>query len=68
VPCAVTNSKTGKMLGFLHRATQDKGKALHIGPIWDYNEAFGMCCGYPITGYKDQVSNNSKICAVPAFF
>jgi len=56
------------MLGFLHRATQDKGKALHIGPIWDYNEAFGMCCGYPITGYKDQVSNNSKICAVPAFF
>ena len=19
-----------------------------MGPMWDYNEAFGMCCGYPI--------------------
>ena len=22
-----------------------------MGPMWDYNEAFGMCCGYPIEGY-----------------
>ena len=24
-----------------------------MGPIWDYNEAFGECCGYPIEGYLD---------------
>ena len=20
-----------------------------MGPMWDYNEAFGLCCGFPIT-------------------
>ena len=20
-----------------------------MGPMWDYNEAFGICCGFPIT-------------------
>ncbi len=23
-----------------------------MGPVWDYNEAFGQCCGYPIEGYQ----------------
>lgn len=31
---------------------QDKGKPLAMGPVWDYNEAFGVCCGFPIEGFK----------------
>lgn len=23
-----------------------------MGPAWDYNEAYGMCCGYPIDGWQ----------------
>ena len=30
---------------------KDKQKPLAMGPAWDYNEAYGMCCGYPIEGY-----------------
>ncbi len=26
-----------------------------MGPGWDFNEAFGSCCGYPIEGYQQQV-------------
>jgi hypothetical protein len=29
---------------------KDKGGPLVLGPIWDLNEAFGVCCGYPIEG------------------
>lgn len=36
---------------FLHK---DQDKPLAAGPMWDYNEAFGMCCGYPIEGYWDE--------------
>ena len=25
-----------------------KGSCLVMGPAWDYNEAFGQCCGFPI--------------------
>ena len=28
---------------------QDRGSLLSMGPMWDYNEAFGICCGFPIT-------------------
>ena len=28
---------------------QDLGSPLALGPMWDYNEAFGLCCGFPIT-------------------
>jgi len=33
---------------FMHK---DRGGPLRMGPVWDYNEAFGVCCGYPIEGY-----------------
>jgi hypothetical protein len=29
---------------------KDRGGPLVMGPIWDLNEAFGLCCGYPIEG------------------
>lgn len=29
---------------------KDRGAPLVLGPIWDLNEAFGLCCGYPIEG------------------
>lgn len=29
---------------------KDLGGPLVLGPIWDLNEAFGICCGYPIEG------------------
>eukprot|EP01025_Chloroclados_australasicus_P009537 TRINITY_DN1364_c0_g1_i2.p1 TRINITY_DN1364_c0_g1~~TRINITY_DN1364_c0_g1_i2.p1 ORF type:complete len:851 (-),score=112.54 TRINITY_DN1364_c0_g1_i2:1379-3931(-) len=32
---------------------KDANGALNMGPIWDVNEAFGMCCGYPIEGYEN---------------
>lgn len=41
--------------------SKDKGKPLHIGPIWDLNESMGMCCGYPIAGYENQgISNGTS--------
>eukprot|EP01025_Chloroclados_australasicus_P006745 TRINITY_DN12159_c0_g1_i1.p1 TRINITY_DN12159_c0_g1~~TRINITY_DN12159_c0_g1_i1.p1 ORF type:complete len:888 (+),score=77.43 TRINITY_DN12159_c0_g1_i1:170-2665(+) len=40
---------------YMHK---DRGGPLRMGPIWDYNEAFGTCCGYPFEGYdKDGVSD-----------
>ncbi len=36
---------------YLHK---DQDKPLAAGPMWDYNEAFGMCCGYPIEGYWEE--------------
>ena len=30
---------------------KDCEKPLEMGPMWDYNEAFGICCGYPFEGY-----------------
>lgn len=27
---------------------------MRMGPPWDYNEAYGLCCGYPIEGYLDE--------------
>ena len=35
---------------YMHK---DCGGLLAMGPMWDYNEAFGTCCGYPIEGYND---------------
>mmetsp|Transcript_4385 Transcript_4385/g.11363 ORF Transcript_4385/g.11363 Transcript_4385/m.11363 type:complete len:750 (-) Transcript_4385:97-2346(-) len=35
---------------YMHK---DCGKKFTMGPMWDYNEAFGMCCGYPIEGFMD---------------
>ncbi|GMH37756.1 hypothetical protein BSKO_05629 [Bryopsis sp. KO-2023] len=32
---------------------KDAGLPLAGGPPWDYNEAYGMCCGYPIDGFED---------------
>lgn len=31
---------------------KDKDGPLAMGPMWDYNEAFGLCCGYPIDGWQ----------------
>lgn len=36
---------------------KDVGGPIMAGPVWDYNEAFGMCCGYPIEGYQDAGSS-----------
>ena len=35
---------------YMHK---DVGGKLHMGPLWDFNEAFGECCGYPIEGFQD---------------
>ncbi|CAD7695843.1 unnamed protein product [Ostreobium quekettii] len=32
---------------------KDAGGPLVAGPAWDYNEAYGQCCGYPIEGYDN---------------
>lgn len=34
---------------YMHK---DKDKPFVMGPVWDYNEAYGMCCGYPIDGWQ----------------
>ncbi|KAF8065708.1 hypothetical protein HT031_002768 [Scenedesmus sp. PABB004] len=40
---------------------KDAGGPLVMGPPWDYNEAFGMCCGYPIEGSQaDGASNGTS--------
>lgn len=36
---------------YLHK---DRDGPLAMGPAWDYDEAFGECCGYPITGWNKQ--------------
>jgi len=36
---------------YMHK---DRDGPLQMGPMWDYNEAFGMCCGYPIKGYMQE--------------
>ncbi|KAK2077250.1 hypothetical protein QBZ16_004884 [Prototheca wickerhamii] len=28
------------------------GQRFSMGPAWDYNEAYGECCGFPIEGYE----------------
>ncbi|KAH7616560.1 hypothetical protein Ndes2526B_g08649 [Nannochloris sp. 'desiccata'] len=35
---------------YMHK---DRDGPLSMGPAWDYDEAFGICCGYPITGWDD---------------
>ncbi|KAF6264711.1 coth protein-domain-containing protein [Scenedesmus sp. NREL 46B-D3] len=37
---------------------KDRAGPLVIGPLWDYNEAFGMCCGFPIEGFQQLGSSN----------
>ncbi|KDD76274.1 CotH protein [Helicosporidium sp. ATCC 50920] len=32
---------------------KDRDGLLTAGPLWDYNEAFGICCGFPFVGYDD---------------
>lgn len=29
---------------YMHK---DRGSCLSMGPVWDYDEAFGLCCGFP---------------------
>lgn len=36
---------------YLHK---DRDLPMAAGPIWDLNEAFGQCCGYPIEGWQQQ--------------
>lgn len=39
---------------------KDVSAPLVMGPLWDYNEAFGICCGYPVTGFdKDGISTGA---------
>ncbi|KAL6749134.1 hypothetical protein V8C86DRAFT_3032235 [Haematococcus lacustris] len=37
-----------------------RGQPLVLGPPWDFNEAFGMCCGYPIEGYRTGGASNGS--------
>lgn len=34
---------------YMHK---DRDGPMRMGPAWDYNEAFGLCCGFPIEGYE----------------
>eukprot|EP01024_Parvocaulis_polyphysoides_P010918 TRINITY_DN13848_c0_g3_i2.p1 TRINITY_DN13848_c0_g3~~TRINITY_DN13848_c0_g3_i2.p1 ORF type:complete len:408 (-),score=67.69 TRINITY_DN13848_c0_g3_i2:268-1491(-) len=48
---------------YMHK---DRGGLLSMGPVWDYNEAFGTCCGYPFEGFleegvSDGISGGSAI-------
>lgn len=36
---------------YMHK---DRDGPLAAGPAWDYNEAYGLCCGYPIEGWNNQ--------------
>ncbi|EFN58239.1 hypothetical protein CHLNCDRAFT_142143 [Chlorella variabilis] len=47
---------------YLHK---DRDQPLAAGPIWDLNEAFGLCCGYPIEGWDKQGGWRFMICADP---
>lgn len=40
---------------------QDHGDLLKAGPPWDYNEAYGLCCGYPLEGYNDNGASGPGI-------
>mmetsp|Transcript_11705 Transcript_11705/g.21946 ORF Transcript_11705/g.21946 Transcript_11705/m.21946 type:complete len:720 (+) Transcript_11705:205-2364(+) len=42
---------------YMHK---DCDKKVAMGPMWDYNEAFGMCCGYPIEGYMNSGESNGR--------
>lgn len=37
---------------------QEIGGPLSAGPPWDYNEAYGTCCGYPIEGFLENGISN----------
>lgn len=37
---------------------KNPGSVLIAGPPWDFNEAYGMCCGYPIEGYLNNGISN----------
>lgn len=39
---------------------KDAGGPLVLGPIWDLNEAFGLCCGYPIEGGHQSICYSLK--------
>ena len=43
---------------YMHK---DKDGPLEMGPMWDYNEAFGLCCGYPIDGWQREGESMSGI-------
>jgi hypothetical protein len=34
--------------------SRDRGGRVAPGPPWDYDEAFGYCCGYPIQGWEEE--------------
>lgn len=34
---------------YMHKGT---GQRFAMGPAWDYNEAYGECCGFPIEGFE----------------
>lgn len=34
------------------KMSKDVDSPLVMGPPWDYGEAYGSCCGFPIEGYK----------------
>lgn len=42
---------------FVHK---DRNGPLAMGPVWDYNEAFGLCCGFPIEGFQNNGQSTGR--------
>lgn len=42
---------------FMHK---DRGGVLAMGPLWDYNEAFGICCGFPLQGWNPEEAGSEE--------
>jgi len=42
---------------FIHK---DSGGPLAMGPLWDYNEAFGICCGFPLRGWNPEEADSEE--------
>ncbi|KAI8464000.1 MAG: coth protein-domain-containing protein [Monoraphidium minutum] len=40
--------------------SKDRDGPIVMGPMWDYDEAFGACCGYPIEGYQSFGASNGS--------
>ncbi|KAL6751777.1 hypothetical protein V8C86DRAFT_3029930 [Haematococcus lacustris] len=51
------NPDLGRGSVYMYKA---RGQPLVLGPPWDFNEAFGMCCGYPIEGYRTGGASNGS--------
>lgn len=42
---------------FMHK---DRNGPLAMGPLWDFNEAYGLCCGFPLRGYDTEEPDSEE--------